>query len=123
MMYPQISAMGFILNTYLIINHQIKNPIFLYELSEIGQDYMWDALSKLLHVPYIHIRHDIHEGNSENRKKLKYGLNFCDAEYDDFRAAIMPHAYNMSTWFCDYLVQIRTRTQMFIWQILIVFVR
>ena len=87
-----------------LVNHHIKNPIFIYELSEIGQDYMWDALAKLLQIPYI--RHDIHRGNNAERKISRHHLrkNFCDAEYDDFRAYIMPHSYNMSSWFCDYLV-------------------
>ena len=88
-----------------LINHQIKNPIFIYELSEIGLDDMWDSLAKLLQVPYI--RHDKHQGNNAARhikKKNATRVNFCDAEYDDFRAHLMPHAYNMSSWFCNYLV-------------------
>ena len=90
-----------------LVNHQIKNPIFIYELSEIKSDDMWDTLAKLLQVPYI--RHDKHQGNNTARhiEKKKWAgtrLNFCDAEYDDFRAYLMPHAYNMSSWFCNYLV-------------------
>ena len=86
-----------------LTNLHVKNPIFIYELSEIGQDDMWDALAKLLKVPYI--RHDKIIGKNEDRKRENSKrLNFCDEEYDEFRAHIMPHAYNMSSWFCDYLV-------------------
>ena len=85
-----------------LTNHHIKNPIFLYELSEIKEDYMWSKLASLLRVQSI--PHDIHEGSHENREASKDRINICDPEYDNFRALIMPNAYNMSIWFCNYLV-------------------
>ena len=85
-----------------LTNHHIKNPIFLYELGEISEDYMWEKLARLLKVPTI--PHDIHEGNNKKRRKSPKRINICDAYYDDFRSLIMPHAYNMSAWLCDYLV-------------------
>jgi hypothetical protein len=87
-----------------LINHRTRNPIFLYELSQISEDYMWDELASTLKVP--NIPHDIHKGNNIHRTPSEFRINICDAQYDDFRAAIMPHAYNMSTWFCDYFVPV-----------------
>ncbi len=87
-----------------LTNRRIKNPIFLYELSEIGEDYMWDELATLLKVP--NIPHDIYKGSHKNRPPNRKRIKICDAEYDDFRAMIMPYAYNMSSWFCDYLVPV-----------------
>ena len=87
-----------------LTNHNITNPIFLYEMREMNEDYMWDKLAKVLKVP--HIPHDIHEGNNEKRKPSNVRINICDEEYDEFRAKIMPHAYNMSIWLCEYLVPV-----------------
>jgi hypothetical protein len=87
-----------------LTNHYIKNPIFLYELSEMKEDYMWDALAQTLNVP--NIPHDIHEGNKDARVPHRKRINICDHQYDGFRAMIMPHAYNMSIWLCDYLVPV-----------------
>jgi hypothetical protein len=85
-------------------NHHIQNPIFLYEMSELNEDYMWNELATTLKVPEI--PHDMHLNDKKDRRPGKNRINICDAEYDAFRAMIMPHAYNMSIWFCDYLVPI-----------------
>lgn len=87
-----------------LTNHHIKNPIFLYDTSQLNHDYMWDELAKTLKVPEI--PHDIHEGSNEARSPSEDRINICDAEYDDFRSWIMPHAYNMSIWICEYLVPV-----------------
>ncbi len=82
----------------------VTNRIFLYELSQINEDVMWNDLSNQLDVPYI--PHDIHMGDRSTKKDSGSRINICDAIYDDFRAAWMPHAYNMSKWFCNYLVPV-----------------
>ena len=86
-------------------NHHIKNPIFLYELNQLNDDNAWDELAQHLKVP--HIPHNIHEGDNKNRKKKsEQRIDICDVEFDAFRSNIMPHAYNMSKWLCDYLVPV-----------------
>ena len=87
-----------------LTNHNITNPIFLYEMNQMKEDYMWDELANVLKVAKI--PHDRHEGNHEKREPSNHRIDICDSEYDDFRARIMPHAYNMSIWICEYLVPV-----------------
>lgn len=87
-----------------LTNHNIKNPIFLYDTSELNHDYMWDKLAETLKVPGI--PHAIHEGSKGAREPSERRIDICDAFYDTFRANIMPHAYNISIWICEYLVPV-----------------
>lgn len=85
-------------------NYNIQNPIFIYEMNQLQEEDMWDELATLLKVPYI--PHDIYKGDKDSRTSSEYRIDLCEAQYDDFRAAILPHAYNMSKWFCEYLVPV-----------------
>ena len=88
-----------------LTNRHIRNPIFLYEQHQLNQNNTWVELARTLKVPYIN--HDIHANDNTKRKKIsRKRINICDAQYDDFRSRIMPHAYNMSKWLCDYLVPV-----------------
>ena len=89
---------------FKLTNFHIKNPIFLYEMSQLNEDETWAKLAKELKVPYI--PHDIHKGHHSRRFKSDERIDICDAKFDDFRSKIMPHAYNMSKWLCDYLVPV-----------------
>jgi hypothetical protein len=85
-----------------LTNRNMTNPLFVYEISQLKHDYLWDELALLLKVP--NIPHDIYKGNKDDRKPSPNRIDICDRQYDDFRAMIMPHAYNMSKWLCDYFV-------------------
>ena len=90
-----------------LINHNIRNHIFIYELNQMSDDDMWDVLANILKVPYI--PHDIHMGDNTERMKKKHKsqrVDFCDAKYDDFRSVFLLHGYNMSQWFCNYIVPV-----------------
>lgn len=90
---------------FKLTNRHTKNPIFLYELSQLNEDDTWDDLAQLLKVPYI--PHDFQFGNNKKRKNISEArINICDDTFDSFRSKIMPHAYNMSKWLCDYLVPV-----------------
>ena len=87
-----------------LTDHHVENPIFVYELSQLNEDYLWDELASLLDVPSI--PHDKHEGSHKDRQPAENRIDICDAYYDNFRAMIMPNAYNMSKWLCEYLVPV-----------------
>lgn len=90
---------------FKLTNHKVKNPIFLYELSQLNENKTWDDLAALLKVPFI--PHALHFGDNKKRKRIsKDRINICDDKYDDFRSQIMPHSYNMSMWLRDYLVPV-----------------
>lgn len=81
-------------------NHGIRNPIFVYEQHMLGEDYMWRDLASYLGVDYI--RHDKRVNSHGKNRALE--INFCDDEYDAFRAGMMPIAYEVALWLQLYLV-------------------
>jgi hypothetical protein len=90
-----------------IKNHNIRNTIFLYEQTELNNDDVWESLARLLEYPNPTIPHDKrHSSHGKQRvNKTVNTLNICDEEYDRFRMIMMPYAYEMSQWICDYFVE------------------
>ena len=80
----------------------IKNPIFLYDQQELSQDYVWEELAEYLGVN--HIPHDKYQ--SSHPKRHDRNLDFCEEKYDDFRAMMMPYAYELSVWLQEYLIPV-----------------
>jgi len=78
----------------------IRNQIFLYEQSELDKDYIWDGLAKYLNVTSI--PHDKYHGSHGKKKGRK--TNFCEGKYDNFRAMMMPYAYELSVWLESYFI-------------------
>ncbi len=87
-----------------LTDHNITNPVFLYELNQLNEDYLWEDLARMLDVEKL--QHDIHEGSHKDRQPGKQRIDICDAYYDNFRSMIMPNAYNMSKWLCDFFVPV-----------------
>jgi len=89
-----------------LANHRTRNPIFLYEQTELSQDYVWADLAKLLRHQG-NLSHDrlvrsrgIKESSSAPVKKMQ----ICDPQYEPLRKQLMPYAYEMSIWICRYFV-------------------
>lgn len=84
-------------------NLKVRNPIFLYEQSMMNEEYMWEDLTAYLGANET-IPHDRRvSSHGQNRSK---SINLCDGQYDNFRAMMMPIAYNVSVWLQEYFVPI-----------------
>jgi hypothetical protein len=84
----------------------IRNKIFLYDQTELNQEDVWEMLARLLKYKHASIPHDQH--HSSHGKKRDFATNtidICDGTYDELRGIIMPYAYEMSHWFCDYFLK------------------
>lgn len=94
--YPQRGGMN-------LVNHNITNSIFVYELTELNKDYIWEEMATYLQFPGK-IPHDLYKSSHGKRKEFE--LNFCDEKYDDFRALLMPESYDLSTWLQQYFLPV-----------------
>ena len=83
-------------------NLHIRNPIFLYEYEMLNEEYMWSRLGRFLGVNKP-LQHDQRRAGGKNRS---LAIDFCDDKFDDFRALLMPIAYNVSVWIQDYFIPI-----------------
>jgi len=79
-----------------------RNPIFLIEQNQLNEDYMWNELAAYLNVPSI--PHDIRKGSGNTGTYQQ--TNFCEKKFDDFRAMMMPYAYELSVWLQDYFIPV-----------------
>jgi hypothetical protein len=86
-----------------IPNDQVRNPIFLYEQTELKQEYVWKDLANYLGIPEV--KHDRYV-SSHGQNATPNRLDICLPEYDDFRKLMMPIAHEMSIWFCDYFIKV-----------------
>jgi hypothetical protein len=118
-----------------LINGRIKNPIFLYEQTQMfdkkiikttndmntnededtnnsnnkeqqnkntnnnGSSF-WDSLAKFIGVSYIP------NESYHSSKGKQHNKTLCTDYYDEFRAKMMEHSYNMSIWLEEYLLPI-----------------
>ena len=81
-------------------DHKIKNSIFLYEQNMLGEDYMWEELAKYIGAESV--PHDKRVNSHGKNRSLE--VDFCIDKYDDFRAKMMPIAYEVGTWLQDYFL-------------------
>ena len=86
-------------------NLEIRNRIFLYEQTELNNDFLWEDLKEFLGVNHT-LKHDRRVSAHGSTSKSITNVNFCDDEYDNFRAKMMPIAYNVSVWLQDYFIPI-----------------
>jgi len=84
-------------------NNNITNHIFLYEQQELNEEYVWAYLAKYLDVDYI--PHDKRRG-SYAKKEPSVFTDFCEDQYDLFRALMMPNAYELSVWLQEYFLPV-----------------
>lgn len=82
-------------------NHNITNPIFVYELTELNEDYIWDEMADFLQFPGK-IPHPLYKSSHGRHPELE--IDFCDEKYDSFRALMMPDSYDLSTWLQEYFI-------------------
>jgi hypothetical protein len=85
-------------------NHQIRNPVFLYEQTELNEDYLWKKIARYLNYEGDMIRHDQYQSSHGKTFPGANIIDICEAQYDEFRRFMMPYAYEMSVWICDYFV-------------------
>jgi hypothetical protein len=84
-------------------NNNITNSIFVYEQQELNEEYVWVNLAKYLDVEYI--PHDKYRG-SHDKKEPSVFTDFCEDQYDLFRAMMMPSAYELSVWLQEYFLPV-----------------
>lgn len=82
-------------------NDNVRNPVFLYEQSELNEDYVWEEMAAFLEVDNITHNQYVSSHGHGNKK-----TDFCDDEYDAFRAMAMPYAYEVSTWLQKYFIPV-----------------
>ena len=81
-----------------LFDAQAKNPVFVYDQSQMKEDSYWDELAGFLGLNYIPNEHYHSSKGSEKNVTL------CIPFYDEFRSKIMEHSYNMSVWLEDYFL-------------------
>jgi hypothetical protein len=86
-----------------IVSLDIPNQIFLYDQTELKEDYLWTGLAKYLRVSRIPEQ----QYKGAKGKNLQH-LSLCEPKYDAFRAAMMPYAYELSVWLQKYFLPITT---------------
>ena len=79
-------------------NFNVSNPIFLYDMHQMKDDRYWDELAQYLELPEI--KHDRYHGSHGVDKSWgkNHQIDICDAQYDDFRKAMMPISYELYVW-------------------------
>jgi hypothetical protein len=81
-------------------NHAIRNPIFVYEQTMLGEEYLWADMATYLGVDFL--RHDKRVNSHGKNRALE--IDFCNDTYDAFRAEMMPIAYEVASWLQMYLL-------------------
>ena len=84
-----------------LIGWNITNAIFIYDQTQLQEQYLWDGLASFLQVSYV--------PNTKRRfshGKNKTSLDICAPKYDYFRSIMMKSSYEMSLWFERYLLPI-----------------
>mmetsp|Transcript_20950 Transcript_20950/g.31595 ORF Transcript_20950/g.31595 Transcript_20950/m.31595 type:complete len:408 (+) Transcript_20950:176-1399(+) len=86
-----------------LVDNRIRNPIFLYEQTMLGEESVWEDLRNYIGIENT-LQHDkfvSSHGRGDNRD-----INFCNDTYDHFRAIMMPISYNVSLWLQKYFIPI-----------------
>jgi hypothetical protein len=84
-----------------IISLDIPNEIFIYDLTQLEEDSIWEDLAAFLRVSKIpEQRYQGAKGQNLSQ------LSICDPQYDTFRAKIMPYSYELSIWLQKYLLPV-----------------
>jgi len=85
-----------------MFNGRLRNPIFVYEQTQMKEDSYWDELAAFLgvsHIPNAHYRAAHGKGHNKT---------LCIEYYDEYRARLMAHSYNMSVWLENYFLPVAT---------------
>ncbi len=88
-----------------IRSNNIRNPIFLYDQTQLGEEYVWDEMANYLNIPNIpHDQYIGSHGINAKNETYKVDLNLCVEEYDDFRALMMIYSYELAVWLQEYFI-------------------
>ena len=86
-----------------LVNLKVRNPLFLYEMNELREDYLWDGMANYLGMKGG-IDHDQYGGSHGRFKSSQHRINICDEKFDRLRGMIMPYAYELSVWLQEYFI-------------------
>ena len=99
-----------------VLNFNVSNPIFVYDLQQMGnstQNGFWDDLAHFLGVSSIPNEdyHSSHGLSSSSTKKNKdRSLTLCHDRHDYFRSLLMGYSYELSMWLQLYFIPVVTST-------------
>jgi hypothetical protein len=80
-------------------NYNVTNPIFLYDLGQMKEEYFWQNLAQFLDVPGSIPNEKYHGSHGRDHHWGDQGrINVCDAYLDDFRKIMMPFSYELFIW-------------------------
>jgi hypothetical protein len=89
------------LTTNGLISWNVTNDIFVYDQTQLNEDYLWDGLASFLKLSKIpHAKKQLSKGRN------KINLDICDPMYDSFRAIMMKSSYEMSLWLEQYFLPV-----------------
>ena len=83
-----------------LFNGKLRNPIFVYEQTQMKEDTYWDEVAGFLglsHIPNAHYKSAHGKGHNKT---------LCIEYYDEFRAEMMAHSYNVSVWLEEYFLPV-----------------
>lgn len=86
-----------------LVNLKVRNPIFLYDLNELREDYLWDGMANYLGMNGG-IEHDQYVSSHGYNENSTDRIDICDEKFDKLRGMIMPYAYDLSVWLQDYFI-------------------
>ena len=85
----------------------VRNPIFIYDETELGKEYFWDKFANYMGAESI--PHDIDEIQRQidyDSLEIVKALDICDDKYIDLRSRLMKHSYDMASWLQQYLLPV-----------------
>lgn len=87
----------------LFENWKIKNPVFLYDQTQLSEDYLWKDLAAFMGLSNLP---NSYRKNSHGRNRtIIQKPDLCHPKYDVFRAKeLMPYSYQLSIWLKQYLL-------------------
>lgn len=90
-----------------LVSNQIRNPVYLYEIGMMNEDYLWKDLSEYIDIfnnDTVIKNEKIAQARGKNLKATAR-IDICDDVYDDLRGNyLMPISYNVSVWLTEYFI-------------------
>jgi hypothetical protein len=84
-----------------IISLDITNQIFVYDLTQLKEETLWEELASFLRVSKIpQLQYQGAKGKNLTQ------LDLCHPNYDAFRAKMMPYSYELSVWLQEYFLPV-----------------
>jgi hypothetical protein len=87
-----------------VVSNDIRNPVFLYEQTQLRDDALWKDLAVNLGVPEI--KNNRRYSSNGGKGKTEGLIDICDSEFDNFRCTMMLFSYDLSVWLLDYFIPV-----------------